>query len=207
MARRCETSDISDMDGDTLRARLRERLDATGKKPIPLARELGKGRDYLTDILNGKKDSLSSDTLTALAIALECDERYFTDDAFSTPGRARRAATEEDLARYEDASRAHGWFTLAWREYRRQTLAEVAEGSGLTPGTVSDVENGLREPTPEQLAALARALSTNPGSLSTNPFLTNERVARLVSLTEGLDPDDQLTLLDMAASFERRRVG
>ena len=194
------------MDGDTLRERLRERLAATGKKPIPLATEIGKGRDYLSDILNGKKHTLSSDVLTPLAIALQCDERYFTDDEFKSPGRSRRRLTEEEAQRFSAAAARHNVFSWAWRDYRNLSLQDVAADSGLTAGTVSDIEQGLLAPSPGQLEGLARAFSTNPGLLRTNPFLTNERVAELVTISDGLDPADVQTLIDMAATLERRRA-
>lgn len=195
------------MDGDTLRERLRERLLATGKKPIPLAGQIGKGRDYLTDILNGKKHSLSSDVLTPLAIALECDERYFTDEDFKVPGQSRRRLTEDEAQRFKSAAERYGVFALAWRAYKNLEIQDVASESGLTAGTVSDIEQGLLEPDAQQLAALARTFSTNAGLLRTNPFETNERVAQLVSITDGLDPTDIQTLVDMAETLERRRAG
>lgn len=200
------SSDISDMDGDTLRERLRERLAATGKKPIPLATEIGKGRDYLSDILNGKKHTLSSDVLTPLAIALQCDERYFTDEGFKSPGRSRRRLTEDEAHRFSAAAERHNAFAWAWRIYRNLSLQDVAADSGLTAGTISDIEQGLLQPTTDQLNALARAFSTNAGLLKTNPFETNERVAQLISITEALDPTDLQTLVDMAESLERRKA-
>jgi len=195
------------MDGDTLRERLRERLAATGKKPIPLAIEIGKGRDYLSDILNGKKHTLSSDVLTPLAVALQCDERYFTDEGFRSPGRSRRRLTEEETRRFDAAAERHNAYTWAWRIYRNLSLQEVAADSGLTAGTISDIEQGLLKPTTEQSGALARAFSTNVGLLKTNPFETNERVAQLLTITEALDPTDLQTLVDMAETLERRKVG
>lgn len=194
------------MDGDTLRARLRERLDATGKKPIPMAVRIGKGRDYLSDILNGKKDSIASDLLTPLAIELQCDERYLFDASFEQPGRPRRLLSEQDRKHFSTAA-AKGVFALAWRKFKNIEIRDVADETGLTPGTVSDIEQGLLEPDAEQLAALAKAFETNPGLLRTNPFDNSDRVARLVSITESLDPGDQSALIDMAEALERRRAG
>ena len=62
-----------------LQTRVRERLDMTGKKPIPAARAAGLGRDFITDILNGKKQHVLGPNLNKLAHALECEARYFTD--------------------------------------------------------------------------------------------------------------------------------
>lgn len=206
VAQAIDASDISDMGQFSLKDRIRARLDATGKAPIPLARELGRGRDFISDILNGRKDTLPSDALTALAIALDCDERYFTDPSFTHPGKPRRQVSGDQLARYDSAAR-DGTFTWAWRDYRRLSIDDVAQESGLTPGTVSDIEQGLLMPTAAQLASLAAAFGTSPGMLQSNPFRTEERVARLVSITEDLDPADQATLVDMAEALQRRRAG
>ncbi|WP_303702867.1 helix-turn-helix domain-containing protein [Brevundimonas naejangsanensis] len=172
-----------------------------------MAIEIGKGRDYLSDILNGKKHTLSSDVLTPLAVALQCDERYFTDEGFRSPGRSRRRLTEEEARRFDAAAERHNAYTWAWRIYRNLSLQEVAADSGLTAGTISDIEQGLLKPTTEQLGALAQALSTNVGLLKTNPFETNERVAQLITITEALDPTDLQTLVDMAETLERRKAG
>lgn len=199
-------SDISDMDKETLAARISERADAVGIKPVALARAINKGRDYVLDLLNGRKATIPNDILTPLAIALECDERYFTDSSFDRPGRSRRRISEEELARLEAAAK-HGVYAAAWRSYKNLTLQDVAAESGLTAGTVSDIEQGLLQPSGEQLNALARAFSTNAGLLKTNPFETNERVAQLITITEALDPTDLQTLVDMAETLERRRAG
>lgn len=194
------------MDGDTLRERLRERLAATGKKPVPLAVSLGRGRDYLTDILNGKKDSLASDTLTPLATALACDERYFTDLAFVSPGRPRRQATVNDLDRHARAGK-EGLLLKAWREFRGLELTDVVDETGWSLATVVDLDEGNRAPTTEELTQLASALSTTPGSLSNNPFETDQRVAALASITEGLGAEDQRALIKMAEGMARKRTG
>jgi repressor LexA len=62
-----------------LQQRVRERLAATGKKPIPAATAVGLGRDYIRDILAGKKQSVLGANLERLAKTLECEPRYFTD--------------------------------------------------------------------------------------------------------------------------------
>lgn len=195
------------MDGDTLRARLRERLEATGKKPIPLAKEIGRGRDYLTDILAGKKDSLSSDTLTALSRQLECDERYFTDALFTSPGRPRRDATPEQLEQHRASAEASGVFLKAWRDFRNLSDRDLADETGYSLALIADIEAGNRRPDEVEAAALARALGTTVGALRTqNPFETQQRVARLAELSEGLDDRDQATLLEMAETFMRRKA-
>lgn len=195
------------MDGDLLRKRLQERLDATGKKAIPLARAIGRGRDYLSDILNGKKDTLSSDTLTPLARELECDERYFTDELFTKPGRPRRPATPEQLAEHLRSAQASGVFLKAWRQFRNLAEQDIADETRLSLGTIYDIESGNVRPDPEQVSVLAKAVNSTPGALQTqNPFETDKRVARLASITETLDQRDQDALLDMAEAFLRRQA-
>lgn len=194
------------MDQQTLIARIQERLTALKKDPVPLGTAIGKGRDYVTDILNGRKKTIPNDVITPLALALRCDERYFTDTDFDQPGRPRPKASEDQMRRYAVAAERFGLFAWAWRDYRGLSLKDVADESKLTPGTVSDIEQGLLEPDVDQLAALAKAFETKPGLLRTNPYVTNERVAQLVSLTENLDEDDQKTLIDMAEALERRRT-
>ena len=188
-----------------LKDRLAERLDATGKKPTPLALSLGRARDFLTDILNGRKVTLPSDVITPLAIALDCDERYFTDVSFASPG-GRRRIDPARMAEYAEAARS-GIFSWAWRDFRRLSLQDVAADSRLTPGTVSDIEQGLLYPDEDQITALAKAFEINPGMLRTNPFETGARIARLVSITEDLDPRDQTALIDMAEVLRRSRAG
>lgn len=73
------------METGLLRARILERLEATGKKRIPVSVEIGRGRDYLSDFLNGKKDSLTADVLTRLAKALDCRLEYFLDPEAHDP--------------------------------------------------------------------------------------------------------------------------
>lgn len=88
LARKYQSSDCSDaMKADELRSRIRSRLEATGKKAVPVAVQIGKGRDYLTDFLKegSKKQSLGWDVLSALARELECSIEYLTDDAVTNP--------------------------------------------------------------------------------------------------------------------------
>lgn len=69
------------MDADVLRSRIRLRLAATGKKPVPVAIAIGRGRDYVRDFLDGKKESLAAETLPKLAAELGCSVEYFMDAA------------------------------------------------------------------------------------------------------------------------------
>jgi len=57
----------------------------------------------------------------------------------------------------EDVLAAGGARLRALRRARGTTLADLAAETGLTPSTLSRLENGLRRPTLEQLLPLARA--------------------------------------------------
>jgi SOS-response transcriptional repressor LexA len=52
---------------DELRDRIRVELARAGLDPVPVATRLGKGRDFLTDFLNGRKKKLDADFLGELA--------------------------------------------------------------------------------------------------------------------------------------------
>lgn len=89
LARPDPQSDYSDkMDADLLRERIRQRLEATGKKPVPVAVAIGKGRDYLRDFLSGQKNSLATDAVLRIAVELECSADYFMDPGVTDPGPA-----------------------------------------------------------------------------------------------------------------------
>jgi SOS-response transcriptional repressor LexA len=77
------------MDPDQLRRRILERLEATGKKRVTVSTQIGKGRDYLSNFLNGEKDSLAAGVLPQLAEILECRLEYFVDAAVDEPMSAR----------------------------------------------------------------------------------------------------------------------
>lgn len=93
--RKRETSDA--MEAKLLRRRIDERLEATGKKPVPVALAIGKGRDYLRDFLKGKKHSLSMEALAALAKELGCPVVYFMDPNVSASDLLSQAPTDEVL--------------------------------------------------------------------------------------------------------------
>lgn len=85
------------MDAKLLRKRIEDRLKATGKKAVPVALAIGKGRDYLRDFLKGKKDSLGADTLQALAIELQCPVAFFMDANISLSDFLSQQAADEVL--------------------------------------------------------------------------------------------------------------
>lgn len=84
------------MEAKLLRARINERLAATGKKPVPVSEAVNRGRDYLRDFLKGKKDSIAMDVLSALAAELQCPVAYLIDPAM-TLGTAPRAAQGQEV--------------------------------------------------------------------------------------------------------------
>lgn len=73
------------MDADTLRKRIQGLLDATGKGPVTVSVQIGKGRDYLSNLLNGRKDSIGGDVIAALAMALDCSVEYLADPEVLDP--------------------------------------------------------------------------------------------------------------------------
>lgn len=74
------------MDPAILRARISERLEQLGKEPIPVSREIGKGRDYLSDFINGRKASIGSEVIGPLARELECSVQYLLDPDATVSG-------------------------------------------------------------------------------------------------------------------------
>ena len=72
----------------------------------------------------------------------------------------------------------------AWRIYRGHTIEELAEMSGLSPGTIADLEKGVVGYSPESLQALADALKVTRGQLLDEPppaqkEETQKRLARV----------------------------
>lgn len=55
---------------DEIRQTIRKALKAAGHSPIAVAKDLGRGRDYIRDFLDRKKNSLDAEIMFALA------ERY-----------------------------------------------------------------------------------------------------------------------------------
>lgn len=53
----------------------------------------------------------------------------------------------------------------AWRKYRSMTGEQLAERAGMTPGNISQLENGLIRYSQDGLEALAEALNCRPGEL------------------------------------------
>ncbi|MDW9814959.1 helix-turn-helix domain-containing protein [Sinorhizobium meliloti] len=57
------------------------------------------------------------------------------------------------------------YFFKEWRKKRGLTQEELAETVGVTPSSISQLENGKQGFTDTTLSALAEALSCNPGDL------------------------------------------
>jgi len=76
-------------------------------------------------------------------------------------------------------------FVHEWRKYRKLTQEELAERIGVTPGAISQLENGIVNYTQPTLEALAVALECEPGDiLSKDPRLSPPRpeLAELMAL-------------------------
>lgn len=61
---------------DTLQDRVRRRIAELGVKPTAVAAQAGLGRDFILDILSGRKRSVRGDKLYLLAHALRCDAKW-----------------------------------------------------------------------------------------------------------------------------------
>jgi hypothetical protein len=65
----------------TFQKRVQERVKALGESPITLAQRVGLRREFIRDIVEGRKFSVGADALTLVAQALECDVTYLTGDS------------------------------------------------------------------------------------------------------------------------------
>lgn len=93
-------------EADILRENIRAALDEQGLEPIPLAVELDRGRDFLTDFLKGRKKKLEADFLGELAVRLGYPSanhlkhgdkgigRRASVDALVDEGRVRRGSSQ-----------------------------------------------------------------------------------------------------------------
>lgn len=83
-------SDYSGMAEGDLKDRVEKRLKAIGGKPIPTATAAGLGRDFITDIINGKKASVRGSKLEQLANALQTTTQYLLGESGDDEGPVRR---------------------------------------------------------------------------------------------------------------------
>lgn len=74
----------------TLKDRVQLRLAAIGAKPIPAAVKAGLGRDFINDIINGKKTSIRGNKLEAVAAVLETTVAYLLGETDDPLGGARQ---------------------------------------------------------------------------------------------------------------------
>jgi len=63
---------------ETLKTRVRERLNALGLNPFEAARKAGFERSFVNDLLVGKKSTIRPGGISALADVLQCDPDYLT---------------------------------------------------------------------------------------------------------------------------------
>ncbi len=64
----------------TFQKRVQDRVKALGESPITLATKVGLRREFIRDIVEGRKFSVSARSLNLVAQALQCDARYLTGD-------------------------------------------------------------------------------------------------------------------------------
>lgn len=74
-----------------LKDRIKERLDALQINPFEAARRAGADRTFINDLLVGKKKTIRSSTMIAVAAALDCDAGYL----IGTQDAPRSAAASE----------------------------------------------------------------------------------------------------------------
>lgn len=68
--------------------RVEARLNELGKKPIPAALSVGLGRDFLRDLIDGRKESINSRKLPQVAEALEWSVEQLQSLASAAPASA-----------------------------------------------------------------------------------------------------------------------
>lgn len=75
-----------------LRARMAERFAATGISPVAVAIKIGKGRDYIRDFLEGRKQSINFKLVSEIARELDCDPHYLTGEIGAPDGSSLRVS-------------------------------------------------------------------------------------------------------------------
>lgn len=89
------------------------------------------------------------------------------------------------------------YYFAEWRKHRHMTQDSLAELTGLTPSSISQLENGKQGFTQNTLEALAEALDCKPGDLLQNH--PSERDGRDVLLMQIRSLSDKK--LDQAKSY------
>lgn len=60
----------------TLADRIRDRMEAIGTNPTALAKQMGRDKDFVRQLLNGRKKTVNAEAVTQLAGLLGCDPSY-----------------------------------------------------------------------------------------------------------------------------------
>lgn len=100
----------------------------------------------------------------------------------------------------------------AAREARGMSMSELARAARLSPGAVSRIEHGEREPGSGTLAAIARALGVEPGELMGGPRAPGLALVRATAASPqgeraGLDqpaPEPDQTVLQAIQALAQR---
>lgn len=74
---------------------------------------------------------------------------------------------------------------LEWRKHRGLTQEQLAEAVDLSPGQISDLEQGLTGYSPESLQALADALKVTRGQLLDQSPPSEERATKTAKVARG----------------------
>jgi transcriptional regulator with XRE-family HTH domain len=100
--------------------------------------------------------------------------------------------------RLKQGPRRH--FIRQWRKFRGLTQEQLAARIDVTPGAISQLENGRVGYTQPMLEALAEALSCGPGDLLT---IDPTREQAIWSIWETLDTATRNQVVDIAKTFRR----
>lgn len=94
-------------------------------------------------------------------------------------------------------------YVRQWRKYRKLTQEQLAEMTGYTPSSISQLETGAQGYEEATLVKLAQALNCKPGDLISGP---PEEIAFISELRE-LDPERRseimAALADMLAHMKK----
>jgi transcriptional regulator with XRE-family HTH domain len=93
-------------------------------------------------------------------------------------------------------------FVKEWRLFRKMTVEKLAEASGLSPGTVSAIENRQQGYSDESLESLSKALKTSRGALlDVNPNQPSS--ADFFALWDRADEPQRAQLAEIASTIVR----
>lgn len=82
------------MNSQLINHRIRDRLAEIGASSFDVSEAIGKNRNFLNDLMTGKKKSFSADMLPTIAEALRCDVAYLVG-LQSLPTRTDERASDE----------------------------------------------------------------------------------------------------------------